>query len=87
MKRKILCFLITSLLILNTVPVFASSDSGQTAISLENIKEVMLDNSIEMKIAENNYKQTLNVVNLRKYRKFNKKHLTIGKKMQPRYRY
>ena len=28
-----------------------------------------------------------NVVNLRKYRKFNKKHLTIGKKMQPRYRY
>ena len=59
MKRKILCFLITSLLILNTVPVFASSDSGQTAISLENIKEVMLDNSIEMKIAENNYKQTL----------------------------
>ena len=59
MKRKILCFLITSLLILNTVPVFASSDSGQTAISLENIKEVMLDNSIEMKIAENNYKKTL----------------------------
>lgn len=28
----------------------------------------------------------INVVNLRKYRKFNKKHLTIGKKMQPRYR-
>ncbi|CAI3192245.1 hypothetical protein CNEO3_1400001 [Clostridium neonatale] len=28
-----------------------------------------------------------NVVNLRKYRKFNKKHLTKGKKMQPRYRY
>ena len=32
-------------------------------------------------------KSTINVVNLRKYRKFNKKHLTIGKKMQPRYRY
>ncbi|CAI3596143.1 hypothetical protein CNEO4_1670001 [Clostridium neonatale] len=31
--------------------------------------------------------RTNNVVNLRKYRKFNKKHLTIGKKMQPRYRY
>ncbi|CAI3656738.1 Stage 0 sporulation protein A homolog [Clostridium neonatale] len=31
--------------------------------------------------------RTGNVVNLRKYRKFNKKHLTIGKKMQPRYRY
>ena len=30
---------------------------------------------------------SLNVVNLRKYRKFNKKHLTIGKKMQLRYRY
>ena len=31
--------------------------------------------------------RSVNVVNLRKYRKFNKKHLTIGKKMQPRYRY
>ena len=59
MKRKILCFLITSLLILSTAPVFASSDSGQTTISLENIKEIMLDNSIEMKIAENNYKQIM----------------------------
>lgn len=59
MKKKLLCFLIISILIVNTTPVFASSDNGQTTISLGNIKKIMLDNSVEMKIAENNYKQII----------------------------
>lgn len=49
-------------------------------------KEFGIPSPSKVKLWVDNYR-TFNVVNLRKYRKFNKKHLTIGKKMQPRYRY
>ncbi|WP_410744999.1 hypothetical protein, partial [Clostridium neonatale] len=45
---------------------------------LLSIKDILVDKYH----SSNPYDWSLNVVNLRKYRKFNKKHLTIGKKMQ-----
>ena len=59
LKRKVISFLISSLLILNITPVFAATakDSGKTVISLNNIKEIMLNHSIQLQIVENNYKK------------------------------
>ena len=56
------------------ITMMVNINKGRTEFSVNNRNKALM-------------RCSLNVVNLRKYRKFNKKHLTIGKKMQPRYRY
>ncbi len=59
MKRKIIGFLIAALIACNIIPAFAAEDENNSmVVSFSTIKEIMLDNSIQLKIAENNYKKT-----------------------------
>lgn len=51
MKIKILTFICMLLIIINIVPASASEKS--TAVSMDNIDEIVIDNNIELKIAKN----------------------------------
>lgn len=58
MKKKLVSFLIMALMVINVSSVQAATDDNTIKVSLDNIKEIMIENNLDMKVLNNNLKIT-----------------------------